>query len=98
MGNGPIPEELARARQQIDQIDAELVDLLARRFQLTHQVGRVKASNRLEAVDPEREARKLESIRALCESRGLNPELVADLFAQIMAEVVRNHRKLREPD
>ena len=98
MTDEAIPPELLKARKQIDQIDTELVELLARRFALTHQVGQLKASNRLEAVDPDREAKKLESIRAQCAARNLNPQLVADIFAQIMAEAVRNHRRLQGRD
>ena len=98
MTDAAIPPELLEARKQIDQIDSELVTLLARRFELTHQVGQLKASNRLNAMDPDREARKLEAIRAQCTASNLNPQLVADIFAQIMAEVVRNHRRLQGRD
>lgn len=90
-----VPAELLEVRKKIDAIDADLVRLLARRFELTHQVGLLKASNSLTAVDPEREARKLEAIRTQCEASNLNPELVTELFSQIMAEVVRNHQRLR---
>jgi chorismate mutase len=96
MSNESFPSELLEARKLIDQIDEEVVRLLARRFELTHRVGQLKASNRLEAIDPERDARKLEAIRAQCLAQNLNPQLVGDLFAQIMAEVVRNHRRLRD--
>ncbi|MFM1897448.1 MAG: hypothetical protein RLZZ385_2522 [Pseudomonadota bacterium] len=91
----PIPQDLLQVREQIDQIDAELVELLAKRFALTYQVGRLKARNRLEAVDPAREAGKLAALKSLSEERNLNPELVTGIFTAIMAEVVRNHRKLQ---
>ena len=42
-----------------------------------------------------REAEKLADIRRLCETHGLNAELVADILAQIMRETVRNHDKIR---
>lgn len=90
-----IPKELADARKLIDEIDADLVSLLARRFALTHQVGKLKAANSLDPVDPGREARKLQSIQALAEAQNLNPQLVTDLFARIMAEAVRNHRRIK---
>lgn len=89
------PEELIAAREQIDALDRELVHLLSKRFELTHQVGLLKASKALEAVDATRESEKLAELSALCEEYNLNPELVTQLFSRIMEEVVKNHRALR---
>ena len=91
-----LPAELLAAREQIDVIDRELVELLGKRFESTHQVGLLKASQALEPVDATREAEKLAELSALCEQYNLNPALVTELFIRIMAEVVKNHRHLRE--
>lgn len=96
MESESLPAELLSVREKIDELDHELIKLLARRFELTHQVGKLKASHALEALDSSRETEKLERIRALCEHNALNPDLVADLFCRIMEEVVRNHKRLRE--
>ena len=90
------PAELLAAREEIDIIDRELVELLGKRFESTHQVGLLKASQALEPVDATREAEKLAELSALCEQYNLNPALVTELFSRIMAEVVKNHRHLRE--
>jgi len=90
------PAELLAAREQIDIIDRKLVELLGKRFESTHQVGLLKASQALEPVDATREAEKLSELSALCEQYNLNPALVTELFSKIMAEVVKNHRQLRE--
>ncbi|MCB1665827.1 MAG: chorismate mutase [Pseudomonadales bacterium] len=90
-----IPEELLRVREQIDRIDHGLVLLLANRFALTHRVGELKAEHGLEALDPERESRKLAEIRAQCEKQGVNPDLVADILERVMREVVRNHQVIK---
>ena len=90
------PAELLAAREQIDIIDRELVELLGKRFKSTHQVGLLKASQALEPVDATREAEKLAELSALCEQYNLNSALVTELFGRIMAEVVKNHRQLRE--
>ena len=89
-------DELLAARKQIDVIDRELVELLGKRFESTHQVGLLKASQALQPVDATREAEKLAELSALCGQYKLNPALVTDLFSKIMAEVVKNHRQLRE--
>jgi chorismate mutase len=90
-----VPAELLEIRDKIDQIDRELVQLLARRFALTHRVGMLKASRALDAVDAGREARKLDALRVLCAENKLNPELVTELFTKIMAEAVHNHNQIR---
>lgn len=94
MTSSSIPAELLQVRKEIDAIDRELVALLAARFSLTHKVGVLKASNALQAVDAERESQKIAELRTLCQSSGLNPDLVTELFTRIMQEVVKNHREL----
>lgn len=95
MANDTLPEELLQAREKIDHIDRELVALLGQRFAETHQVGQIKARQELDSFDPSREAQKIAKLRKLSEDAGLNPDLVANLFSQIMQEVVSNHKKLK---
>lgn len=96
MNNKKVPKELLEARDRIDQIDRNLVELLAARFELTHQVGVLKANQELSALDESREAEKLEELRQLCSDKGLDPELITELFRRIMEEVVKNHNQLRQ--
>jgi|TARA_B110000438_G_scaffold24053_2_gene22200 chorismate mutase len=90
-----VPAELAEARDRIDDIDREMVELLAARFKLTHHVGLLKAKQALEALDESREAEKLSVLRKLCADKGLDAELITELFKRIMREVVKNHNRLR---
>jgi chorismate mutase len=87
--------ELLSLRQQIDRLDHGLVLMLANRFALTRRVGEIKARVGLDSFDPQREAEKIADIRELCGQHDVNPELVADILAQIMRETVRNHDKIR---
>ena len=95
MTSQSLPAELLAVREQIDALDRELLGLLAKRFELTHQVGLLKASKALEAVDATRESAKFAELSGLCEKHKLNPVLVTELFSKIMEEVVKNHRQLR---
>ncbi len=98
MQSSPVPEELLTLRQDIDEIDGELLQVLARRFLVTNQVGRLKAAHRLQSVDPVREREKLEGLVAQATAAGLDGEFVAKLFRMIFDEVVKNHRSfLEEP-
>jgi chorismate mutase len=96
MSTESVPAELLHVREQIDRIDHGLVLLLANRFALTQRVGVLKAQHGLDALDPERESRKLAEIRRLCESHGVAPALMAEILARVMAEVVKNHKAIRD--
>lgn len=95
MSDNAIPAELLSVREKIDAIDERLLDLLAERFQLTHQVGLLKANQQLSALDATREAEKLARLADLSSDRDLNPELVQELFRRIMQQVVQNHERLK---
>lgn len=90
------PEELQQLRSEIDDIDDELMALLARRFEITGKVGRLKASRQMESLDAGREQEKLSHLRARAEELALNPDFVYSLFEILFAEVVSNHRRLRD--
>ncbi|MAM71436.1 MAG: chorismate mutase [Gammaproteobacteria bacterium] len=96
MPNSTVPEELLSLRQQIDTLDDEILNLLARRFQVTAEVGKLKASKKLDSVDEARERQKLEELQEQARSKDLNPEFILHLFQMIFAEVVNNHQSYRQ--
>ncbi|HAG71189.1 MAG TPA: chorismate mutase [Gammaproteobacteria bacterium] len=95
MVNNILPPELLQARARIDEIDQEIIKLLADRFFQTLQVGRIKASQELQSFDPDRETQKIQKLRQMSEEIGINADLVEALFTQIMQEVVKNHQQLK---
>lgn len=78
--------ELAPLREQIDAIDSQLVELLARRAKVTAEVGRVKQQYALPLYVPEREAVLLKARREQAAFAGVSPELVEDVLRRIMRE------------
>lgn len=85
---------LAALRIEIDKIDAHIVELLARRFDITNQVGVLKAQKKLSAIDPEREAWQAQRYAELANEFGVKPLVVQNLFRGIIDEVVINHRAI----
>lgn len=83
--------ELSRLRKQIDEIDQELVRVLARRFRVTEEVGQFKAANRLNAVDEARESMQRARLQQLAVQHSVSPELVNTIFRAIVQQVVANH-------
>lgn len=94
MPSQKVPDELLALRDQIDSIDEDMMDLLARRFKVTARVGELKAEAGLDSVDSVREQEKLERLRSLAQDKSLNSELILDLFQTLFDEVVKNHRNL----
>ena len=81
-----LPNELDGLREQIDTIDSQLVELLAKRADITTRVGRYKSQVGLPIYVPEREAELIAKRRVEAENKGVSPGLVEDLLRRIMRE------------
>ena len=86
--------ELRRLRGSIDNMDSMLIHLLAERFKITQQVGRLKARAELPPADPNREAEQIRRLRALAVESELDPELAEKFITFIVREVVRHHEQI----
>ena len=89
----PAPPLLDQARQGIDEIDRELVALLARRAQLSLRAGRVKAEIGRGVRDPQREAALLEERRWMATELGLDADAVEEVFQAILCLSRDNQQK-----
>ena len=58
MQTNSLPDELLSLRNQIDTLDDELILILAKRFEVTARVGKLKAEKGLDSVDETREKTK----------------------------------------
>ena len=87
------PPELAALRATIDNVDAQIVALLAQRFAATDQVGRLKAASGLQAVDEARERQQQQRFSELAARHGLDDAVVQRLFRLVIDEVVGRHRR-----
>lgn len=78
--------ELTALRDQIDEVDKALLDLLAKRLHLVAEVGEVKSRYGLPIYVPDREAAMLASRRQEAEALGVPPDLIEDVLRRIMRE------------
>lgn len=78
--------ELNVLRDQIDEVDKALLDLLARRLQLVADVGEVKSRYGLPIYVPEREAAMLASRRKEADALGVPADLIEDVLRRVMRE------------
>lgn len=77
---------LDELRIQIDEIDSQMVELLAKRAKVTAQVGQYKSRVGLPIYVPEREAELINKRREQAKAFGVSPMLVEDLLRRIMRE------------
>jgi len=78
--------ELTALRDQIDEVDKALLDLLAKRLTLVAEVGEVKSRYGLPIYVPEREATMRASRRHEAELLGVPPDLIEDVLRRVMRE------------
>ena len=80
------PDPLASLRQQIDELDQQLVELLAKRLALVTEVGDIKSELGLPIYVPEREAAMLQQRRSEAQLRGVPADLIEDVLRRVMRE------------
>ncbi len=78
--------ELNELRDQIDAVDKQMVELLARRLELVEKVGEVKSQHGLPIYAPDREAAILASRREEAAKQGVPPQLIEDILRRTMRE------------
>jgi len=80
---GPDCTTMAEVRAGVDQVDRELVTLLARRFAYMDAAARIKPAR--EAVrDEDRKAAVIANARAAARDAGVPDDLVADLWERLV--------------
>lgn len=86
--------ELSILREKLDEIDDELIVLLLKRFEITSQVGILKASNRKEIIDLAREALILSKVKDKIERQSARTQIDAsEYILEIYKEIMMQSKK-----
>ncbi len=75
---------LEGSRKRIDEIDEQILDLLAERAGVVKNVIKTKVENQLPVFVPKREEEKSESFKKLAKEKGIDPEWAEDFLRMIM--------------
>jgi len=75
---------LSETRYLIDELDRDLVRLLARRAHLSKRAGSIKAIHGRSIRDPERERSLLDQRKEWAREEDLDPDPVVDIFDAIL--------------
>lgn len=86
---------ISRVRRHIDQIDRQIVRLLARRQDLSQEIGEVKRARGLPVHIPGRENELLAIVRDEASHLGIDIDHVESLFESILAESRRLQHEAR---
>lgn len=84
--NAEFDKKLTSLRDEIDEIDSDLVKLLQRRLSVTAKVGQLKSSVGKPIYDPVREASLFAKKREQASDAGLSPDLIEDILRRLMRD------------
>jgi len=79
-------DSLKALRDEIDDIDSQLVALLAKRLTVTTKVGELKSAEGMPIFAPEREAALISKRREQAEKSGLSGDLIEDILRRLMRD------------
>ena len=95
---GSVEGELAGLRGEIDDIDAELLQLLARRMEVSARIGEYKKQNNVTVVQMDRWKQVLSDHIAVGASLGLDQELINVVFEAIHQASIRRQSAILDDD
>ncbi len=82
-------EALSRFREELNELDEQLVTLLGKRYQVIREVGHFKKANTI----PMMQSRRVEKVKDWCAEMGmkvqLDPDFIRDLYTLIIDEACR---------
>ncbi|MDL2255369.1 bifunctional 3-deoxy-7-phosphoheptulonate synthase/chorismate mutase type II [Parabacteroides sp. OttesenSCG-928-K15] len=82
-------ENLSELRRQIDQIDEQMLELLAKRMRISREIGLYKKEHNMSILQTPRYSEILEKRSNIGESMELNSEFVKEILQEIHEESVR---------
>ena len=71
-------------RQQINETDSKIVELIAQRGRIAESIGKEKQKLGRQIVDTNREKKVLSSVRDLSQNKGIDPDAVAAIYRHII--------------
>ena len=87
-------ENLALLRQQIDRINDELLELLARRMRVTCEIGQYKKEHHMPVIQPNRYNTLMEQLVKNGEEMGMSEDFIRTILAAIHEESVRQQLEI----
>ena len=96
--SGGVERDLAGLRGEIDDIDAELLQLLARRMAVSAQIGEYKKQNNVTVVQMDRWKQVLDGLMATGKELGLSSVLINKVFEAVHQASIEQQSHIMEDD
>ena len=77
---------LSELREQIDSLDAEILSLLSKRFELVKKIGQRKKAEKKEIFDPKREKDLLKNLSQKAQIKKISSQFIEELFKLILKQ------------
>ena len=87
-----ISMELEDYRKEIDEIDADILNLLGRRFMVVEKVSQHKKKNNIKIVQEDRMKEIYDKAEVIAHKKNLDPRFVHSLFELIINEAIRREK------
>lgn len=84
-----VSPELAALRERIDALDEQLVDILAQRLEICHEVARLKETLDTPIIQPQRVRDVITGRRQWAIDRAVDPDFIEDVMRVVLAETHR---------
>jgi chorismate mutase len=81
--------ELEHFRQVMDSIDGDIIDLIARRMEISEQIGNIKKASNMTAYQPDRWRQIVETRGEQADKLQLSKEFIVSLYEKIHHESIR---------
>jgi chorismate mutase len=88
--------QLEYLRQLMDNLDAEIIDLLAKRMELSEKMGDVKRTWNMTAFQPSRWREIVETLSERAQQQHLSKDFIVDLYEKIHHESIRKQLNILE--
>ena len=89
-------QELYKYRQQIDEIDTSLLEILSQRMNMSREIGQHKQAHQMAILHTSRYEEILERLLNQAERLNMSPEFVKNLMEVIHEEYVRQQMEIME--
>jgi chorismate mutase len=81
--------KLEKLRRKIDVIDVSLVKIISKRMRLVKRVGKLKAREGIESLDPKRWDKVLARVKTIAKETGeISEQMIEDIWNRIHTEAV----------
>lgn len=94
--NARVPDGIGLLREQIDELDSELVALLAKRQRLSNEIGDWKISHNMPILQSGRYREMIDRLSTLARTQGLDAGYVTSIMETIHRESIRQQMQRQE--